>query len=162
MAKKKETFKIETVDVTRSYSRKLNMSAYGGKQYETADLHSSRTAKDVPMSEAKIVGLELHALCVAEVDAVIKQVEDASNEVESAVVPKPAKKKKSTMDLGLEIEKEEIEAISTLINDLTLAKTQAELKKAAVSIRKQKDSLNETQQEYLSLYFKKRLAAVSK
>lgn len=176
MPKKKKTENSSVVDITRSYSRKLNMAAHGGQQYETIDLFSSRTAKDVPADEQEEVSASLYAACVEEVESQIKEIDANLEEAEEA--PKKAKKKSKkvveeedddeedddedeTIDVGgFEMNKSEFRDISPYVNDLTLSKTSAELTKAVKRIKEEASTFTDDQKKYLSMYYKKRLAEI--
>ncbi len=164
MPKKKTTgFELETVDITRSYARKLNMGAHGGAQYETLDLFSSLTAKNVPIAEAKTVSLELYESCKAEVEKEIKKIDEVleTQDLPDAD-PAPVKKApKDEMTLGIKIAQTELEEITSYVNDLTLAKTLDDLKEAAAGIRSASEELTKKQKSYLAMYYKKRLAALN-
>lgn len=150
------TSKIEVLDITRSYSRKLNMSAHGGKQYETIDLFSSRTAKDVPVQDAQKVSDALYKMCVDEVEAQVNELDNEVKEVEEEEAPTPKRKKLKT-HVGVEIEQEELEDIAPLINSITLSKSIKDLKDAAAEIKEKVDELSESQKEYLQKYFAQQL-----
>ena len=168
MPKKKKSENSSAVDITRSYSRKLNMAAHGGQQYETIDLFSSRTAKDVPAEEQEEVSAALYQACVDEVEAQVKAL-DSEVEEEEEEAPKKAKKVveddeedgDDTIDVGgFEMSKSEFRDISPYANDLTLAKTSADLAKAVKRIKEEASTFTEDQKKYLSMYYKKRAAAI--
>ena len=176
MPKKKKSENSSVVDITRSYSRKLNMAAHGGQQYETIDLFSSRTAKDVPAEEQEEVSAALYQACVDEVEAQVKALDSEVEDEEEA--PKKAKKKAKkvveeeddeddeeegddTIDVGgFEMSKSEFRDISPYANDLTLAKTSADLAKAVKRIKEEASTFTEDQKKYLSMYYKKRAAEI--
>ena len=163
MAKKKREVgaaapAVAELSITRSYSRKLNMSAYGGKQYETADLSATRTAHNVPVDSSKQVSEDLYQQCVEEVEASIDAIANEIDEIKSEDV-KPKKQKKKVAP-GVDIEATEMEEITTYVNDLTLAKTKGKLKEAVVKIRTDAARFSDSQKEYLTAYYKKRLAAL--
>ncbi len=56
----------ETVEVCRSFSRKLNLSNYGGQQYESADFFASRKIT-CAAEAASWVSQQIFEECVAEV-----------------------------------------------------------------------------------------------
>jgi len=148
--------KIEVLDITRSYSRKLNMSAHGGQQYETIDLYASRTAKDVPVEDSKKVSDALYKMCVDEVEAQVAEIDNEVKEIEDEEVPAPKRKKLKT-HVGVEIEQEELEAIAPLISSITLSKSIKDLKAAAAEIQEKADELSESQKEYIQKYFAQQL-----
>lgn len=152
--KSKGLLSDETVTITRSFSRKLNMSAYGGKQYETADIFCSMTKEvglDTLEKEAKL----LDSLCQKEVNETIEAFTGETPEMEEQQEIKPVKKKKN-LDLGIKIEQDELADMQDLVNDLTMAKTASDLKKVVVRIKEVGHELSKTQKEYLSAYYAKR------
>ncbi len=156
--KKKVEAELEIVSITRSYSRKLNMAAHGGKQYETADLTCSLTA-NVTEENVEEASEELMKLCIADVDKTIDAIDGEADDVEEAEV-KP-KKKKKMLNVGVKVEQEEMEEMQSLVNDLTLAKTSKDLAAAAKSIKAGAKDLNKSQKAYLSAYYMKRKEAIS-
>ncbi len=160
MAKKKATFEIEAMDITRSFSRKLNMAAHGGKQYETADIFASRTVKDVPVDSQEEVGIELFKMCQEEVDQTIRALDGEALE-ESEVEDKPVTKKKKNLNLGMKVTQEETEEIQEHVNNLTMAKTSADLKAAVTKIKEGASEMSADQKKYLSAYYTKRKDAIS-
>ena len=56
----------QTVEVCRSFSRKLNLANYGGQQYESADFFASRKV-ECSTDDAARVSAQLYDECVAEV-----------------------------------------------------------------------------------------------
>lgn len=173
MPKKKKSENSSTVDITRSYSRKLNMAAHGGQQYETIDLFSSRTAKDVPAEEQEEVSAALYQACVDEVEAQVKALDSESEEEAPKKAKKKAKKvveeedddeeddEDDTIDVGgFSMAKSEFRDISPYVNDLTIAKTSSELTKAVKRIKEEASTFTEDQKKYLSMYYKKRAAAI--
>ena len=178
MPKKKKSENSSVVDITRSYSRKLNMAAHGGQQYETIDLFSSRTAKDVPAEEQEEVSAALYQACVDEVEAQVKALDSEVEDEEEA--PKKSKKKAKkvveeeddeddeeddedddTIDVGgFKMNKSEFRDISPYVNDLTISKTSADLAKAVKRIKEEASTFTEDQKKYLSMYYKKRAAAI--
>lgn len=148
------------ITITRSFSRKLNMAAHGGKQYETADIFCSVTQTTVPGESFGNLSKELDRICQEEVNATIEAFTSEEKEVEEAEEVKPTKKKKN-LDLGIKIEQDEFADIQDLINDLTMAKTPADLKKAVIKIKELSSELSKVQKEYLSAYYTKRKEAVT-
>lgn len=84
--------KLKSVDITRSFSRKLNMAAHGGEQYETIDLSCTMTAHEVDAEDMKVVSKGLYNACKSEVEASVKEIDSASEEDEA---PKKKSKKAS-------------------------------------------------------------------
>lgn len=151
--------KEDMITIKRSYSRKLSLSNYGGNQYETVDLYCERSI-EVPKSEAQETSLELFLMCKKEVEKEAEQiVKEITNEVEE-VAEKESKKKIKTKS-GLELDKEELEEIMDLVNDITMSKSLAELKKVAKAIKKRTDSLTKTQYQYLKRYYLQRKKQLS-
>ena len=163
MAKKKAKAVEEVLDdggeitITRSFSRKLNMAAHGGKQYETADLFCSVT-KVVFSEDAEAESKLLDEFCKDEVQKTIDLIDGEVEEIEEADI-KP-KKKKKTLDVGVKIQQEEMEDMQDLINDLTMAKTAADLKEAVGKIKEAAADLSKDQKSYLSAYYTKRKEAI--
>ena len=61
--------------ITKSYSRKINLQAYGGKQYENADFFESRNYSwftEPTVEEMNIKGEQLFSQCF---NAIEKQIE---------------------------------------------------------------------------------------
>lgn len=145
------------IEITRSFSRKLNMSAHGGKQFETADISCTITAKAPSSSYEKVSG-NLDKICQAEVQKTIDAIDNAVEEEEVAEV-KPEKKKK-VVDLGVKVDQEELAAIQEYVNDLTMAKTPKDLKAAVLKIKAAEEDLTPTEKKYLSSYYKKRKEAI--
>ena len=121
MSKKKKEmsssdYTPEVIDITRSYSRKLNMSAHGGVQYETADITATRTAHNVPVEFELGTSVELYKACVAEVEMTIKMIDEEAG-VETAdeddgdfeEAPKKSKKAKKAKKEVVEEEEDEDE-----------------------------------------------------
>ena len=65
------------MEIARSYSRKLNLQHYGGKQYETADFFASRKIEvdDFTMSKEKIQekSEKLYSECESDVNKSIEK-----------------------------------------------------------------------------------------
>lgn len=62
----------DSVEITRSFSYKLNLQNYGGKAYESADFFASRKIRCA--SEAvEWVSQEMYEECVADVRKAVKQ-----------------------------------------------------------------------------------------
>lgn len=161
MGKKKdkgEVYEMGPQDVTRGYSRKLNMSAHGGKQYETADIFSQRTVHSVPEENSEEVGALLFKRCLDEVEATIEALDRQTLEVEETeVVPE---KKKKVLDVGIKVEQEDLEEISEYVNDLTLAKSLEDLKAAVIKIKDNSAKFSAEQKGYLTAYYQKRKVAI--
>ncbi len=156
MAKEKNS--AEIVEVTRSFARKLNMAAHGGKQYETADIVCTITAKTDDIEETSKY---LDELCQKEVNATIAALDGEADEVEEAEVPAPKEKKKKSIDLGVKVEQDELQEISEYMNDLTLAKTAKDLKEAAIKIKENMSKFSDVQKKYLTAYYAKRKEAIA-
>lgn len=172
-----EEIENEVIDITRSYTRKLNMSAYGGKQYETADISATLTVRDVPMLKSAAKSAELFDRCVNQVEESINFIIGTLSEDEVAEEA-PKKKKKAKKEVveedeeeddeesdeisvgGFSISKSEFREISPFVNDITLSKTSGELAKAAKRIKSEAADLTDDQKKYLSAYYKKRLSEV--
>lgn len=104
----------EVIDITRSYSRKLNMSAHGGVQYETADITATRTAHNVPVEFELGTSVELYKACVEEVEMTIKMLDEeagveTANEDEGDFEEAPKKAKKAKKEVVEEEDEEEDE-----------------------------------------------------
>jgi hypothetical protein len=54
------------VKITRSFSRKLNMAAYGGNQYESGDFFCASTV-ECEAKDADSVAADVHQFCVDQV-----------------------------------------------------------------------------------------------
>jgi len=145
-------------EIKRSFARKLNMNAHGGKQYETADILCEVSAK-VPAANIEKASAQLDALCQAEVQKTIDAIDAEEKEIEETEEEKPAKKKK-TLDVGIKVEQQELEAIQEYVNDLTMAKTAADLKAAVTKIKNNQDDMTPDEKKYLSAYYLKRKAAI--
>jgi uncharacterized Zn finger protein (UPF0148 family) len=163
MAKKKKAVandeNVESNDVftvTRSFARKLNMAAHGGKQYETADIFCSVTGTG---TDIEVLSGKLDNICIAEVQKTIDAFDAEEAEVQAEEV-KPTKKKK-ILDVGVKVEQEEFEEIQSFVNDLTMAKTTSDLKAAVTSIKENSKNFSSTQKEYLSAYYLKRKEAIA-
>lgn len=142
--------------ITRSYSRKLNLSAHGGTQFETLDISAARTARALdPKKEADISNY-LYTECVNDVEEAIKQFDALQIEAieENEQSPKKAKKK-SVLD-ELEMSQEEIKQISGIINKLVAANSKEELELVGKEIAAIASELNETQLSYLRTKFNKK------
>lgn len=185
MARKKKVAAEEReVTITRSFARKLNMSVHGGEKFETADL-ACEVSCVTTEGDAEETSAFLDNFCRDEVQRTIDSIdkvaidesedeeeegfdveEDEDEEEEAPKKKKVAKKKKiikkkkKVIDVGVKVEQDELEEISPLINDLTMAKTPKELKAAAISIKDAADELSLDQKKYLSAYYKKRKAAI--
>ena len=150
---------VPMVTITRSFGRKLNMSAHGGKQYETADIFISLTT-EVPGNEIKESSAQLDKMCQKEVQKTIDAFDASEDEDEDEEVAEEAPKKKKKVDVGMKVEQDEFEAIQEYVNDLTLSKTSRELAEAVAKIKKNAEEFTKTEQTYLSSYYKKRKAAI--
>lgn len=93
MGKDQKEFVLKTIDVTRSYTRKLNMSAHGGVQFETTDLTSTRTAHEVPVDLAPKVSDYLFKSCRDEVEAIISSIDEGEEVAEEKAHAKKLSKK---------------------------------------------------------------------
>lgn len=131
------------VDVTVGYSRKLNLSAHGGNQFETLDIHESRTAKGIIYNEADKIRTKLFNACKENVEETIKEY-DAYMASELDPVKKKEKKKDT-----LGVDKDELEGIAHLIQQLIDAKDMKEMEAVQEAIKAEKKDLNEFQLEYL-------------
>lgn len=145
------------ITITRSFARKLNMAAHGGKQYETADLFCSITMESTEADFSHDSSV-LDQLCQDEVQKTIDAFDSEEAAVESAEI-KPEKKKK-IVNVGIKAEQDEMEAIQEYVNDLTLSKTPEDLKAAVTKIQKNMATFNDTQKKYLSAYYLKRKEAL--
>jgi len=159
MPKSKEIYEVKLIDITRSYSRKLNMGAHGGKQYETLDLFASRTAKDVPVEDSAQVSKDLYKMCIEEVEEVIEMLDSNEEEIKKTEVETPKKKVMKT-HVGVEIEQAELEEIAVYINNFTLSKSIDEIKEAVTEVKNSTIAFTDSQKQYLSLYYKKCLEAL--
>jgi len=147
------------IEITRSFSRKLNMSAHGGKQYETADISCTVTAK-CPADKIEKVSANLDSFAQTEVNKTIDALDKEVDE-EAEIEVKPEKKaKRKEVDLGVKVDQDELEAIREYINDLTMAKTSKDLKAAVIKIKAAEDDLTADEKKYLGSYYKKRKAAI--
>lgn len=162
MAKKKKVseefaFDQSSITITRSFTRKLNMSAHGGKQYETADI-ACAVSCITTIDKMEQASKELDEFCIKNVQETIDVLDGDAAEIEEAEV-KPTKKKK-VLDVGIKVEQEEFEEIQTFVNDLTMAKNAKDLKAAVESIQKNSKNFTKEQKEYLSAYYLKRKEAI--
>lgn len=151
-----------SIQITRSFARKLNMNAHGGKQYETADIVCTVTAT-VEAEEREEASKMLDQYCQDDVNATIaaldEEADEEGEEEEVDAKPKPEAKKKM-IDVGVKVSQDEMEEIQELINDLTMAKTPEDLKKAVIKIKNDSEELSRDQKNYLNAYFKKRKEAI--
>ena len=160
MPKNEEKKPVALFEITRSFARKLNMAAHGGKQYETADIFCSVTAK-VPAANIEKASEQLDTLCQSEVQKTIDAFDAEEKEIEETEDVKPAKKKKA-LDLGtdVKIEQDEIEEIQEYVNDLIMAKSPADLKAAFVKIKNNAADMTAIQKKYLAAFYTKRKEAI--
>ena len=153
------------------------MSVHGGEKFETADIGSEQS-KVCSEDERDEVAVELDTLCISDVQRTIDSidgvaVEEAKEEEaeedfdeedgEEEEAPKKKKKKakkRKMINVGVNVEQEELAEISELINNLTMAKTPKELKAAAMAIKEEASELTGDQKKYLSAYYKKRKTAI--
>lgn len=155
--KKEESEAIKAITITRSFARKLNMAAHGGKQYETADLFCSITMESTD-TDFETDSAMLDQLCQGEVQKTIDAFDSEEAEVQAAEV-KPEKKKK-VVNVGIKAEQDELESIQEYINDLTMSKSLEDLKAAVTKIQANMKDFNDTQKKYLTAYYLKRKEAL--
>lgn len=64
-------------NITRSFSRKLNLGAYGGQRFENIDLfaaHGDTLPSGASEEDARKLSEELHRRCVAEVNTTVQEI----------------------------------------------------------------------------------------
>jgi len=145
------------MDITRSYSRKLNLSAHGGEQFETVDISESRTAKDVSVVQAPEISEYLYKCCVDSVEDAIKAYDEMMlGEQED----EPKKKKKKAVS-EIDEDKVEFSEIKDQINELLEADSIKELTKVAKAIADNGD-LTKKQIAYLTKLYAKRKDELTK
>lgn len=148
-----------TIDITRSYSRKLNLSAHGGEQFETVDISESRTAKEVVVDQAQEVSEYLYKGCVDSVESAIKAYDEMMlGEQDEEDAPKK-KKKKATSEI--DEDKVEFSEIKDQINELLEAESIKELNKTAKAIA-DNGELTKKQIAYLTKLYAKRKDELTK
>lgn len=130
--------------ITRSFSRKVQI-----KQFEPIDFFASHN-EAIPMEEAtpeKIseVSERLYQICLAEVEVSIKGYQDdmaRANGVTPAVSAK------------------ELKAIAKFVADINSADSQVAIDSVKEAIKQVKDTLNETQLEFLRVLVRKAEARI--
>lgn len=146
-----------TVDVTRSYAKKVNCSAHGGLQYETIDFFSSLTAKDIKIEDSQEVGDALYAQCREDVNAAVTAYDELMLSGDDSETPKKKKRKKKE---GIEVDKDEIEEIMPLLTKITDADSKEELTAIAEEVKGQEDDLSKAQFDHLRIQIRKRYKEV--
>jgi len=136
-------------DVTRSYSRKLNLKDYGGNQFETADFFGSRTAREVPPEEVAAISQALYDMVVNDVETSVKKFTDLLTERVSEANVKPEKEEKKPR-----ITKQEMVGIKDIVQDLLNAKTKDDVLSVGEKIKAKSESLTESQIKYLREIYK--------
>lgn len=68
---------MEKIEVTASYSRKINHAMYGGNEYESSDAFCSMKEHIDPESDPKQAHQELAEMCRESVDNFLQQVIDS-------------------------------------------------------------------------------------
>jgi len=131
---------VNVTTVTRNYFRKLNMSAHGGKQFETVDLGETLTATVGEGQTAKEVGHALHQLAMTHIE------EDVAAFDKLAAEDQPVKREKAKDEL--KVSNDELVEIRDLIQHLLAAKSMKDLAVLQEEI-KQRQDLNPTQLAYL-------------
>lgn len=145
------------VTVTKSYTRKLNMSMHGGKQYETLDLGETRTVT-VEADEAQQAADQLYNDCKASVEENIRQFDNemalfGGAQEQGDVTPAPRKPKKETSDIGFD--REELKEIAPILNKLVAAKTIDQMKELGDEIQLMSE-LTKSQKDYLRTMYNKK------
>lgn len=155
MSKRQRKLSGETPEITmhgitvkRSYSRKLNMSAHGGLQYETADFVEERSCSVLDQNEANVASELLFKQCFESVERTIKEFDALMlGEAET----KPRKKKEPLDEIGMS--EEEVSQIAPIINKLVAANSEEELQAVGNEIEEIKGDLNENQLSFLRLKY---------
>ena len=142
------------VSITKGYSRKLNLSAHGGKQFETLDISETRTATVGEDENADMIATKLYNQCRESVELNIK-VYDSELE---GVIPESKKEKKEEQ----KEDQEELEEISQFINQIVNAETAEDLKEVQKNIAEESSNLKSSQLEYLRNFFNKKAKALAK
>lgn len=155
MAEAGKALDLRIAEVTRTYSRKLNLSAHGGTQFETLDISESRTAI-VSGQDPDEVSDELYRQCKDSVERNIEAYDAQFNTGEKK--EKKAKGKKDEEDE----DNEELDEISKYINAIINASSTEELKKVKEEISEAAESLKDSQLEYLRKIFSKKATALKK
>ena len=147
---KKSVLSGKNVDVKKTYIRKLNLAIHGGAQYETLDLGTTLTVKEVPIEDREQAGMELYEAAKEMVDRDIEAYDFAMGANEEGEEPAPAKRSKEKVKKDVSLpEKDELKDIADLINKLINAKDVDELKEVGEEIAERKEDMTKVQVEYL-------------
>lgn len=139
--------------ITRSYSRKLNLSIHGGAQYETLDILEQRTARCLDATKANAVSGYLYNECREGVERAILEYD---NVVAETIDPTPKKEKKTTVIDDLGMSQDEVQQISPIINKMVSAETKEQLETVGEEIAAMSPELSKTQLDYLRVKFNKK------
>ena len=120
------------IEITRSYSRKLNMAMHGGQQYETMDIGETRTARVNTHGDIESVAAILSKQCMQSVEDDIKQLDAALSSQEQ---PKKRREKVQQEDEEVVTQAKELAGLSEYVNKINKAKTVEELKEVAKEIK---------------------------
>ena len=146
---KKSVLSGKTVEVKKTYIRKLNLAIHGGAQYETLDLGTTLKVQEVPIEDREQAGMELYEAAKEMVDRDIEAYDFAMGANEEGEEPAPKRsKEKVKKDVSLP-EKDELKDIADLINKLINAKDAEELKEVGEEIAERKEDMTKVQVEYL-------------
>lgn len=131
--------------ISKTFTRKLNMSMHGGKQFETLDISETREVTLAESDDVNLVAKELFKILKASVESDIAQIDSlASQQTEEP--------KKVTQKTQVDIDKAELEGIRDLIQKLIVAKSKEEMIALQEEIKERQD-LSKDQLEYLKLKY---------
>lgn len=135
------------VDAKIGYTRKVNMHEHGGLQYEMAEITQGFIAKDITLDEAPAISAALYKKCVAVVEKRIERIDKQAKEKETTPTEKT----------GIELDKEEMDDIIEVFNDITIAKSMKALRNCAQEVKELAPSLKKVQIKFLRAHYKDRL-----
>lgn len=139
--------------ITRSYTRKLNLSVHGGVQYETLDISEQRSARCLDATKATALSEYLYNECKEGVERAIIEYDQV---VAETIDPTQKKAKKTTAIDDLGMSQDDIKQIAPIINKMASAETKEQLEAVGEEIASMSSELNKTQLDYLRLKFTKK------